>query len=446
MSNFVVFVFDDLLFDLDLNNVSSINGLKSKVNAYIKSQYGKEVMINETLFFLNGNNITDINIIKNTSSVVVVLANYTTSIIKEIKMKEDTVFFIILRIENEAINLYCDENETIGNLIKFLEAKQFITHKFRIDFVGKALEKNRCFHDYNIQKGSVLEIIDLINESEKYEVFEVLDSNFKQNDLEPGFIFEEELNPNVPISKIPILKTVKLLTCDIKNDNITFDTIFRVGFTDKKEAIIGVDKRILIDPDKMSNPPYNRIVKLYANYHDVTIKGTAWFVSKNVLVTAGHCVYDTEERKSWARIIFIKFNDKIIKVSTIITNLVWVNHGLREYDYGFLILDEKINIDPFRYGFPLENTEEIVICGYPGDKSNGLRLYQAKGAYTIKDELISYLISTNHGQSGSPIVSHETKTVVGMHTTGGKHENSGIRLYPELCGFIQKIISENILD
>lgn len=89
--------------------------------------------------------------------------------------------------------------------------------------------------------------------------------------------------------------------------------------------------------------------------------------------------------------------------------------------------------------------EKVNIIGYPGDKGLTQMWGMKHTIHQIKPEQFEYLIDTNAGQSGSGIwISKFGATMIlGVHTTGGKYTNTGVRLSKEKFEALIKKIAES---
>ena len=102
------------------------------------------------------------------------------------------------------------------------------------------------------------------------------------------------------------------------------------------------------------------------------------------------------------------------------------------YDYGVLELDANVEEDYGYFGIDMEdenvNTEEIEVCGYP-EKN---KMYSGVGAMRSCEEFIYYRMSTQQGQSGSPIFKREkgSQYVIGVHFGAKEENNVAVRLTP----------------
>lgn len=121
--------------------------------------------------------------------------------------------------------------------------------------------------------------------------------------------------------------------------------------------------------------------------------GTGWLIKPDLLVTAGHCVYDWSH--SYGRVTEVKAyigyqGDSSIKNPSvqfrsgkrIVTTEGWLKtKGSKPFDVGFIQVNRPFTgIIPFKYEeTPVKGQFDLGIVGYPGDlvdKSTG-----EKGAF-----------------------------------------------------------------
>lgn len=178
--------------------------------------------------------------------------------------------------------------------------------------------------------------------------------------------------------------------------------------------------------------------------------GTGGLIAPNVVLTAGHCVYDSEE--GWFQnISFIPGKNEEdsspfgeAKATHLISFKRWVETAHDFFDMALIILDQDIGYHsgwgslayrPLSY---LQN-KEIHLEGYAWVSDdhpveNGRNLLGM--SYTLKDvqsELFTYIHDTRGGQSGSNLFQmiDQMAYVIGVHTRGedmGDRQNKGVRI------------------
>ncbi len=192
---------------------------------------------------------------------------------------------------------------------------------------------------------------------------------------------------------------------------------------------------------KTTSWPHTIHVQLTMHFNREVYGGSGVMVGPHHLLTCGHNVYDTKEKK-WAESItvFPALNDdhapfgqvKVVKVY-IYTN--WTMQADKKFDIALLILNQSIGKYTGWGGVVCIDDQHILqekihITGYPGDK--GLKQMWSM-SHVVKSngtEEFEYEIDTHAGQSGSGIWINKwgLPLVLGVHTLGGDAKNFGVRI------------------
>ncbi|KAJ6515457.1 hypothetical protein C8R45DRAFT_209671 [Mycena sanguinolenta] len=228
-----------------------------------------------------------------------------------------------------------------------------------------------------------------------------------------------------------------------------------------EESVLGQDFRELVAAsDFQDGAKYRSIVKIqsrFRNYEgeDVWMMGTGWLIRPDLLVTAGHVVYDhaygcgaTTQIKC-----YIGYNgaqsvpkrgsteENIPAVqarygSKIVTTEPWVKEtDARPRDVAFIRVHKpfvgKLNL--FKFTDTISPARlRVGIVGYPGDKDldgeKGAQMYELFDNTAIdlqqhRRHMITYHISTFGGQSGAPVLSKTDAGLIaiGTHCYGAGH-------------------------
>ncbi|KAF4950454.1 hypothetical protein FSARC_13190 [Fusarium sarcochroum] len=237
------------------------------------------------------------------------------------------------------------------------------------------------------------------------------------------------------------------------------------GSKGSSESIIGEDQRALVDfSDLQEGGKYRSIVKIQARFDGkgkpVWMMGTGWLIRPDLLVTAGHVVYDWGRRYGAASQIrcYIGYNGRAsVKTAqvqarygiNVVTTEEWIQApNNRPLDVAFIQVDRAFtgNLRTFNYvNTPVTGHKTLLgVVGYPGDKSlrdtetgdeeQGAQMYEeyAKNDYDIEASsrhMVEYQISTFGGQSGAPILRKANGQLVSIGTHcyggGGADSNSG---------------------
>jgi glutamyl endopeptidase len=235
------------------------------------------------------------------------------------------------------------------------------------------------------------------------------------------------------------------------------------------ETIIREDDRVRITETKA--PPWRMIAQLEIfrpDSNDPMGVGTAWFVSRTTLVTAGHCVYSNFFFGGWAGKIRISagrngpelpFNS--ITADRFTAPEAWTDTEKPEFDIGCIQLDAPVDaaIGSFQVTALEDNdliARRINVSGYPSDKANGTEQYHhANRILRVAERRVFYDVDTVGGQSGSPAFVYDEGSdaprVIGVHTYGVSatptdfhiEANSATRITPEIVELVQGWIAAN---
>lgn len=161
---------------------------------------------------------------------------------------------------------------------------------------------------------------------------------------------------------------------------------------------------------------------------------TGWFIGPRTVVTAGHCVYNTDAGAAhgWAKIIRVYpgRNGASIPYSSttshqLFTVAGWTTAGNPAYDYGAIEVNAALgnNVGWFGWRWQASNTfaGNYTVQGYPGDKPTATQWKMAGVITHVNTYRLWYEIDSYGGQSGSPL--HKPYANVccygfGIHTYG----------------------------
>ncbi|RAU96861.1 serine protease [Paenibacillus sp. YN15] len=179
-----------------------------------------------------------------------------------------------------------------------------------------------------------------------------------------------------------------------------------------------------------------------------TSRGTGFFISDDVLATAGHCVYNSS-KGGWASSISVSpsIDGSYAPFGTVQgtyfhTSDTYISEGTAAYDYGVIEVGNNLGSQTGYFGYGVESSIyglNVTITGYPGDHLK--EQWTASGTITSSNYLyyrIYYAIDTESGQSGAPVYK-SGNIAVGIHTDGttiGNPENSGVRFTSSLKNWL----------
>ncbi len=179
-----------------------------------------------------------------------------------------------------------------------------------------------------------------------------------------------------------------------------------------------------------------------------TMHGTGWLAGPGLLLTAGHCVHE-HSQGGWVSQVKVYPGLNRADSSGGTAPLVgrafralspWIDRRDRSFDYGaiFLPRDASGGWLGDRLGFfglkALDDgtlkTTEVNIAGYPTGKQIGTLWWQANQLKEAQSSLLTYLIDTFEGQSGSPVWrKHQgRRQALGIHFGGSAARNAAVRV------------------
>lgn len=213
--------------------------------------------------------------------------------------------------------------------------------------------------------------------------------------------------------------------------------------SDSNRSIIGSDDRITVT--NTSSFPYSAIAYLTVNYScGCSGTGNGFMVSKNCMLTAGHCIVCADHGKD-AMSITASFGmqsstNYLIRVTATPSNSV-IYHDpqytgtQKNYDYGYVVFETNVGNTTGWFGLASRNDStldgmSVTVTGY--EKTS---LKRCSGEITsVATSRIKYDADTVEGQSGAPVYFYDAtygNVVVAIHTRGTdllNWKNSGWRI------------------
>ncbi|RKK81839.1 hypothetical protein BFJ69_g3447 [Fusarium oxysporum] len=213
------------------------------------------------------------------------------------------------------------------------------------------------------------------------------------------------------------------------------------------------------------NPPghYKAICKIFLGYVNggEEFIGTGWLVNDEMVVTAGHCLYEWRYKGGFLKYVRCHFGYEgkgrkgIYRYGvTAAAPAEYLKAESSVHDVSFIRLNEKVTeIKPIHYSVtPPTATAKLGVVGYPGDLDFGEQLYEDWATVHIDlaktGTLLSYRIDTTPGQSGGPVLrklSDNRIEAVGVHIAGG-YPNVGSVIGPYGNNFEEYILAMDVKD
>ncbi|MCB1480077.1 MAG: trypsin-like peptidase domain-containing protein [Rhodobiaceae bacterium] len=212
--------------------------------------------------------------------------------------------------------------------------------------------------------------------------------------------------------------------------------------------VIGLDDRIVIEPT--SKYPFSTVGYLEMEYSGSIGRCTGTVISRNIVITAAHCVYDLETNE-WAKSVtffpglsgksapmgYFKAENWSIQKgyvdSTAAVDGNQVIHDMAIIEFsqdignttGWLAVGYNLNLPPF----------VANIVQYPADKEGHLmwRSSCPVEAKDISEYFLTYECDTYGGSSGSSVydyIDDNTRTIYAIHSRGNSEFNVGVRVTP----------------
>ncbi|HET9143565.1 trypsin-like serine peptidase [Actinophytocola sp.] len=222
------------------------------------------------------------------------------------------------------------------------------------------------------------------------------------------------------------------------------------------DSVIGPDGRV--QESVPSTFPWGGIAHLETNQGGCT----GFMLSRDVLVTAGHCVHFNG---SWVTSYTVTpgrtgnskpFGTCSGGIADVWTTWNWINGYPSDYDYGLVKLTCDIGYSTGWFGWSYNTGENLVgqylyVEGYPGDKPYGTMWWDGDTVYSQTANKLWYWVDTFGGQSGSPVYRYSSSgpcvgwCVIGIHTNGvagTNPTNSGTRFRPDVMDFINYWVAQ----
>ncbi|KAF2805958.1 uncharacterized protein BDZ99DRAFT_479970 [Mytilinidion resinicola] len=220
------------------------------------------------------------------------------------------------------------------------------------------------------------------------------------------------------------------------------------------ESVVGEDERTPVKPeDYAPGGKYRSIVKIFAQYEysNGWAMGTGWLIRPDLMVTAGHIVFNHGPKFGRAAVIkaYIGYEGKKsigtpgVQFRTgvrCVTTAGWLTRkGAKPFDVGFVKLNKPFEgIEPIEFmETPTSGTNMLGVVGYPGDLEHdgerGALMHEmfVEESFNLAEQdlrMLEYTIDTYGGNSGSPVflkTDSFTKSV-GVHVYGGSINSASV--------------------
>ncbi|KAI9798155.1 MAG: hypothetical protein M1833_004904 [Piccolia ochrophora] len=181
---------------------------------------------------------------------------------------------------------------------------------------------------------------------------------------------------------------------------------------------------------------YRAICKLFMGYMGSTntYVGTGWLIADDLLVTAGHCSFDEEEGYlKWMKVYIGYAGPESVGTATcqyrqaasVAMPAEYLKAATAVHDVSFVKL--RARFDGISRSIQYEDTPQLEtitlgVVGYPGELSFGNYMYEHWSPVEVdlakSRGILQYTVDTTGGQSGSPVLRANLKSI-GVHVRGG---------------------------
>ncbi len=211
----------------------------------------------------------------------------------------------------------------------------------------------------------------------------------------------------------------------------------------KPNTVLGTDERVRVSPADQ----HIALLELTSSNGDQYLC-TGTFVGAQVLVTAGHCIWEMTYGGYLSSIRVVPGRDgnsephSAAWAASVWVPETWVESGAENsyYDWGVIYLDSPAlgnSVGWYQMGAltdeTLQGAYNPTITGYPGDQAYGTQWRGERDSLLeVLPYELAYEIDTAGGQSGSGVTRGSDNVLTGIHWGGGVTSNYANRVDAEM--------------
>lgn len=251
-----------------------------------------------------------------------------------------------------------------------------------------------------------------------------------------AFASNTQMDSDVDVSQLPYGTSV---TYNVETHDILYGMDQSEDYAADSQNAISSEERLMISKAGTNNfvqvpntldSPYRNICYVKASYSDGTvISGSGTLVYFNVLLTAGHIVYD-KDHGGWATSVRVypartMFTEPLgfADSTSITSNLAWTNNQDREWDWAIVDLNKSFSTwQLFGYYNDYTSTAgtEVTEITYSGWE----QVYRGT-KFIAMSERLAYIEGTlTNGNSGGAVIDKNSGVLVGILTANVTFENN----------------------